>query len=174
MSDNPVSGFTDIGHPLVRGTDTPNESSTWNDIDPTVWIEADEQGEEHRYLCWGNGKNYICELNNDMISVKDLDGDGKITFGTDILEKEVPEEYTEAPWIYRRQDEQGNYYGDYYLFYAYGWREQMAYATTDDLLYGEWKFGGVIMQPTATSNTNHMAVIDFKGKTYFKIGRAHV
>ena len=132
VSDNPVSGFTDIGHPLVRGTDTPNESSTWNDIDPTVWIEADEQGEEHRYLCWGNGKNYICELNNDMISVKDLDGDGKITFGTDILEKEVPEEYTEAPWIYRRQDEQGNYYGDYYLFYAYGWREQMAYATTDD------------------------------------------
>ena len=167
VSDNPVSGFTDIGHPLVRGTDTPNESSTWNDIDPTVWIEADEQGEEHRYLCWGNGKNYICELNDDMISVKDLDGDGKITFGTDILEKEVPEEYTEAPWIYRRQDEQGNYYGDYYLFYAYGWREQMAYATTDDLLYGEWKFGGVIMQPTATSNTNHMAVIDFKGKTYF-------
>lgn len=125
------------------------------------------RAEEHRYLCWGNGKNYICELNNDMISVKDLDGDGKITFGTDILEKEVPEEYTEAPWIYRRQDEQGNYYGDYYLFYAYGWREQMAYATTDDLLYGEWKFGGVIMQPTATSNTNHMAVIDFKGKTYF-------
>lgn len=60
VSDNPVSGFTDIGHPLVRGTDTPNESSTWNDIDPTVWIEADEQG---------------------------------------------------------------NYYGDYYLFYAYGWRE---------------------------------------------------
>lgn len=32
VSDNPVSGFTDIGHPLVRGTDTPNESSTWNDI----------------------------------------------------------------------------------------------------------------------------------------------
>lgn len=43
----------------------------------------------------------------------------------------------------------------------------MAYATTDDLMNGEWKFQGVIMEPTATSNTNHMSVIDFQGKTYF-------
>lgn len=43
----------------------------------------------------------------------------------------------------------------------------MAYATTDDLSSGEWEFGNVIMYPTSTSNTNHMAVFDFKGKTYF-------
>lgn len=167
VSDSPTGPFTDIGAPVVKGTVTTGESSAWNDIDPTVWVEKDENGEEHRYLCWGNGKNYICELNEDMISVKDIDGDGQITFGKDILEKAVPESYTEAPWIYRRQDENGNYYGDYYLFYAYGWREQMAYATTDDLMRGEWKFGGIIMEPTATSNTNHMSVIDFQGKTYF-------
>lgn len=166
-SDSPTGPFTDIGNPLVKGTITTNESSTWNDIDPTVWIESGENGEEHRYLYWGNGKLYVCELNEDMISVKDLDGDGQITFGQDIIEKKAPESYTEAPWIYRQQDDSGNYYGDYYLFYAYGWREQMAYATTDDLLYGEWKFGNIIMEPTATSNTNHMSVIDFKGKTYF-------
>ena len=53
------------------------------DIDPTVWIEEDENGEEHRYLMWGNTYNYICELNEDMISVKDLNGDGEITFGDD-------------------------------------------------------------------------------------------
>lgn len=167
VSSKPTGPFSDIGKPLVKGTVTENETSAWNDIDPTVWVETDENGEEHRYLCWGNGKTYICELNEDMISVKDLDGDGKITFGTDIIEKTIPEEFTEAPWIYRRQDAEGNYYGDYYLFYAYGWREQMAYATTDDLLYGDWKFGGILMEPTATSNTNHMSVIDFQGKTYF-------
>ncbi len=167
VSDSPTGPFQDIGHPLVKGTVTTNESSGWNDIDPTAWVETDENGEEHRYLGWGNGKYYICELNEDMISVKDLDGDGAITFGKDILEKTPPESYTEAPWFYRRQDENGNYYGDYYLFYAYGWREQMAYATTDDLINGEWKFGGIIMEPSATSNTNHMSVIDFQGKTYF-------
>ena len=43
----------------------------------------------------------------------------------------------------------------------------MAYATTDDLSSGNWKFGNIIMTPNATSNTNHMAVFDFKGKTYF-------
>lgn len=43
----------------------------------------------------------------------------------------------------------------------------MAYAVTDDPLYGSWEFGKILMLPTATSNTNHMAVFDFKGKTYF-------
>ena len=43
----------------------------------------------------------------------------------------------------------------------------MAYATTDDLLSGKWSDTKVIMNPTTTSNTNHMAVFDFKDKTYF-------
>jgi len=167
VSDSPTGPFVDIGKELVKGSQTLDETHTWEDIDPTVWIETDENGVEHRYLCWGNTRMFICELNEDMISVKDLDGDGKITYGTDIINKIPPKSFTEAPWIYRRQDENGNYYGEYYLFYAYGWREQMAYATTDDLLYGEWKFGGVIMEPTASSDTNHMSVIDFGGKTYF-------
>lgn len=24
------------------------------DIDPTVWVDTDEDGTEHRYLAWGN------------------------------------------------------------------------------------------------------------------------
>lgn len=173
VSESPTGPFVDIGKPLVKGTDTSPETSGWNDIDPTVWIEKDEKGGEHRYLAWGNGKMYICELNEDMISVKDLNGDGKITCGgkgesADIINNQDGiKSFTEAPWIYRRQDEDGNYYGNYYMFYAYGWRESMAYATTNDLLNGDWKFGSVIMSPTATSNTNHMAVFDFKGETYF-------
>lgn len=173
VSENPTGPFVDIGHPLIKGTDTSPETSAWNDIDPTVWIEEDENGVEHRYLAWGNGKMYICELNEDMISVKDLNGDGMITCAdkgesADIINNQDGIElFTEAPWIYRRQDENGDYYGDYYMFYAYGWRESMAYATTDDLINGDWKFGSVIMSPTATSNTNHMAVFDFEGETYF-------
>lgn len=167
VSDSPTGPFEDIGEPIVKGSFTTGESSAWNDIDPTVWIENDENGEEHRYLAWGNSKLYICELNEDMISVRDYDGDGKITFKTDIRSKMPPDSYTEAPWIYRRQDENGNYYGDYYLFYAYGWREQMAYATTGDLMEGRLYFQDTIMKPSATSNTNHMAVVDFLDKTWF-------
>lgn len=174
VSDSPTGPFKDLGKPVVSGkvTDFGTESSTWNDIDPTVWIEKDDKGEEHRYLAWGNGNYYICELNDDMISVKDQNGDGKITGGkstktADVIQKTSVTSYTEAPWLYRRQDANGNYYGKYYLFYASGWREGMSYATTDDLLNGEWSEGKEIARPNVTSNTNHMAVIDFKGKTYF-------
>lgn len=167
VSDSPTGPFTDIGAPLVKGSVTADETSAWNDIDPTVWIEDGEDGEEHRYLMWGNSKLYVCELNEDMLSVKDYDGDGEIKFRTDIRAKAAPDSYTEAPWIYRRKDENGKYYGDYYLFYAYGWREQMAYATTKDLMTGKLYFQDTIMKPTATSNTNHMAVVDFLGRTWF-------
>lgn len=166
-SDSPTGPFADLGEALVKGSVTEDETSGWNDIDPTVWIEDDENGEEHRYLAWGNSKLYICELNEDMVSVKDYNGDGKITFNADIRSKQTPDLYTEAPWIYRRRDENGKCYGDYYLFYAYGWREQMAYATTNDLMEGKYIYQDTIMKPSATSNTNHMAVVDFLGKTWF-------
>ncbi|MCH5210540.1 MAG: family 43 glycosylhydrolase [Oscillospiraceae bacterium] len=168
VADAPTGPYVDIGEPLVVGSFTP-DSSTWNDIDPTVWVETVD-GEEHRYLSWGNNKLFICELNENMISIKDLNGDGNITMGDDVIEQTVeggPGIFTEAPWIYRQQDESGNYYGSYYLFYAMGWREQMAYATIDNLLDKTWKYQGTLMPPTATSNTNHPSVIDFKGKTYF-------
>ncbi len=174
VADSPTGPYTDIGEPLVTGSFTP-DSSTWNDIDPTVWVEK-VNNDEHRYLCWGNSKLFICELNEDMVSVKDIDGNGKIEMGTDIVEQTItdaPDVFTEAPWIYRQKDKSGRYTGKYYLFYAMGWREQMAYATADNLvnadgtLNTEWTYGGTLMPPTATSNTNHPSVIDFKNKTYF-------
>lgn len=85
VADNPTGPFKDIGKPLVKGTTTVGSTATdpqvsnWNDIDPTAWIETDDKGVEHRYLAWGNGKLYVCELNEDMVSIKDLNGDGKIT-----------------------------------------------------------------------------------------------
>ena len=173
VADKPTGPFKDIGKPLVKGTLTTPQSSNWDDIDPTVWVDTDSKGVEHRYLAWGNSRLYICELNEDMISVKDINGDGKITCGESSKKADILYRsgrltmYTEAPWIYRRQDAKGNYYGNYYLFYASQWREKMAYVTTSDLMNGKWSDRQVIMSPTATSNTNHMAVFDFKGKTYF-------
>ena len=172
VSDSPTGPFVDIGHPLVKGSKTTPQAATHDDIDPTVWVEKDDEGVEHRYLAWGNTNFFICELNEDMISVKDLNHDGSITCGeigsgADIIHQQTGLHlYTEAPWLYRRTDRNGNPTGKYYLFYAYGWREGMAVATTDSLMDGTWTFDKMIMPATATSNTNHMAVFDFDGKTY--------
>lgn len=172
VSDSPTGQFVDIGEPLVKGSITKPATSSFNDIDPTIWIETDDNGEEHRYLAWGNGILYICELNDDMISVTDVNGDGKITCGMSYGEDDIVtrtkgiDSYTEAPWLYRRQDENGNYYGKYYLIFAHKWRECMAYVTTDDLMNGEWSDITIIMNPTTTSNTTHMGVCEFNGKSY--------
>ncbi len=170
VSDRPEGPFKDIGAPLIKGTLTEPQTSDWNDIDPTVWVETDENGEERRYLAWGNGKLYVCELNEDMVSVADTDGDGAVTMNGDIKEQtfeNLPEGigYTEAPWIYRQADGNGGYTGKYYLFAAFGWRERLGYAVSDSM-YGPWEFGQIIFEPSATSNTHHPSVIDFAGKTY--------
>lgn len=176
VSDSPTGPFIDIGKALVRNIDTYGGTITWEDIDPTAWVETDEDGVEHRYLAWGNTRFFACELNEDMISIKDQDGNPNNLSvgygrGNDIVlgvfNGMDDHTFTEAPYLYRQQDAQGNYYGKYYLFFAVDWREQMAYATTDDIMSGVWEFGDVIMEPSTTANTNHMAVFDFKGQTYF-------
>lgn len=208
VSDSPTGPFVDKGEPYfhenVTNTATcevinsetgeittagslygRKESFGWEDIDPTLWYDTDENGEEHIYMMWGNSNLWMCELTDDMLSVKDQNEDGKITQGVnadiwyqhiDGITKIGGVDYTEAPWLYRRQNEQGEYYGDYYVFFASHWREEMAYATCSPESFGaksNWKYGGGIegyghlMEPTATSNTNHPAVFDFNGKTYF-------
>lgn len=164
VADSPEGPYTDaLGKPLISGSFTTPESSNYNDIDPTVLITTDDEGTEHRYLAWGNGKYYICELNEDMTSVKDLDGNDVIEMHKDVLERNIKSMgegvYTEAPWLYERD-------GKYYLFFAMNWREEMAYAMSDDPM-GRYDYKQTIMPPTATSNTNHPSVIDFNGKTYF-------
>ena len=182
ISDSPTGPFKDIGHPLVRNIDTPNGPHTWEDIDPTVWVEGDDV-----YVGWGNNRFFVCqvECGDTTVTIKDQDGDpnnlsvgyekgndiviGKMN-GIEIFndqDKFEGHSFTEAPWYYRQKDENGNYYGPYYMFFACDWREQMAYATTDDLMSNDWTFGGIVMEPSATANTNHMAVFDFKGQTYF-------
>lgn len=180
VAEEPGGPYTATSAPLVKGADTWVDgigNAGHHDIDPTVWIDTDEEGNEHRYLMWGNTTCYIAELNEDMVSIKDRNGDGTITIDhtgsddhdikyIDFANTQPGQGFTEAPWLYRRQDENGNYYGKYYMFAAWGWAEKMGYATADDP-FGPWTFEGMIMENTLTSNTNHPAVIDFKGKTYF-------
>lgn len=180
VADNPGGPYKATSAPLVKGADTWAEgigNGGHHDIDPTVWIDTDEDGNEHRYLMWGNTTCFLAELNEDMVSIKDVNGDGEITMdhtGSDDhdikyikFDNTLPGQgFTEAPWLYRRQDENGNYYGKYYMFAAWGWAEKMGYATADNP-WGPWTFQEIIMENTLTSNTNHPAVIDFKGKTYF-------
>lgn len=160
----------------------------WEDIDPTAWIEEakySKDGKEHVYMGWGNTYPWMCELEIDgeTIKVKDQDGDGKITQGMDkdLWYQDISGiqaiasngntndmvTFTEAPYLYRRQDADGNYFGDYYLFYATHWREEMGYARSTDITSNKWTHGGVIMEPTATSDTNHPAIFNFQGHTYF-------
>ena len=196
VSDSPTGPFKDIGAPLIQPNDNNAQkygrrpSFGWKDIDPTAWIDADANGTDHVYMAWGNSNCWMCELelNGNEVAVKDQNGDGIIKQEDDIwwqdihgIEK-IPSngtnqndivDFTEAPYLYRRQDENGKYYGKYYLFFAMHWREEMGYATVDSLtnpqgaVYNTWTYGGKLMEPTATSDTNHPAVFDFKGHTYF-------
>ena len=67
--------------------------------------------------------------------------------------------FTEAPYLYERN-------GKFYMFYAAGWREALAYSVNDTLWESVWDYGNLLMDPTATSNTNHPAIFDFGGSTY--------
>ena len=161
VSDSPTGPFKDArdGVKLIEPSWTKGNVS-WDDIDPTVWVETDGGGVEHRYLCWGNGNVYMAELEPDMINLTDRNGDGVIDGGdiSEISIENMPTGYTEAPWIYKRG-------GRYYLFFASNWREDLSYATGDSI-YGPYSYGGLVMDVGASSNTNHPAILDFKGETY--------
>lgn len=83
--------------------------------------------------------------------------------------------FTEAPYLYARDtNKDGNKDGKedrYYMIYAAGWREALAYSyidvdSPDGIWEDVWTYGNRLMDVTATSNTNHPAVFDFNGHTY--------
>ena len=79
--------------------------------------------------------------------------------------------FTEAPYIYARDLDGDGSVDRYYMLYAAGFREALAYSyidvTSPDGLWEDvWNYGNLLMEPTATSNTNHPAIFDFNGKTY--------
>ena len=127
---------------------TPQGPHTWDDIDPTVFIDDDGSA----WLMWGNANFYYARLNPNMI---ELEGP--------ILQAELPK-YEEGPWVHKRGDL-------YYLTYASRDRsvsedELVSYATAPSIT-GPWAYRGEISGPAENSFTIHPGIVEFKGNWYF-------
>ena len=144
VSDSPTGPFKDaLGKALITNDMTKFTDISWDDIDPTVYIDNDGQA----YLFWGNTACHYAKLKDNMI---ELDGP--------IQHIDLPN-YTEAPWIHKHKDW-------YYLSYAYQFPEKIAYAMSKSIT-GPWEYKGILNELAGNSNTNHQSIIDFKGQSYF-------
>ncbi|MDA6069321.1 glycoside hydrolase family 43 protein [Flavobacterium sp. AC] len=144
VSDSPTGPFKDaLGKALITNDMTKFANISWDDIDPTVYIDTDGQA----YLFWGNTACHYAKLKDNML---ELDGA--------IQHIDLPH-FTEAPWIHKHKDW-------YYLSYAYEFPEKIAYAMSKSI-NGPWEFKGILNELAGNSNTNHQAIIDFKGQSYF-------
>lgn len=146
VSDKPQGPYKDaLGKPLLTNADCFASTHSWTCIDPSVFIDDDEQA----WLFWGNGVCYYAKLKDNMIEIdgeiKKLDFEGF--------------QFTEAPWVHKRN-------GKYYLSYATGFPEKIAYAMADRI-EGPYEYKDIINEIAGNSNTNHQAIVDFKGHTYF-------
>ncbi len=144
VSDSPTGHFKDaLGKALVTNDMTKKTNIDWDDIDPTVYIDDDGQA----WLFWGNTVCYFAKLKSNMT---ELDGE--------IKNVDLPK-YTEAPYIHKKN-------GWYYLSYASGFPEKIAYSMSRSL-EGPWEYKGILNELAGNSNTNHQSIIEFKGKDYF-------
>ena len=145
VSDSPTGPFVDArGSALVTNDMTTDLEIWWDDIDPTVFIDDDGQA----YLYWGNTKCRWAKLTPDLLHL-----DGPIHTVTEIAR------FTEAPWLHKRN-------GIYYLTYSTDFPEKTVYATSKSPT-GPWEIKGIINEIAGNCNTNHHAIITFKGRDYF-------
>ena len=144
VADSPTGPFRDaLGHALVTNDMTKATDISWDDIDPTVFIDDDGQA----WLFWGNRKCYRAKLKANMI---EFDGD---------IEVVDLQGFEEAPWLHKHD-------GTYYLSYATGAPEKTAYATAPSI-NGPWTYRGLLAEMAGNSDTIHQAIIEFKGQSYF-------
>ncbi len=145
VSDSPTGPFKDaLGKALITNDMTTEYTDiTWDDIDPTVYIDDDGQA----YLYWGNTACYWAKLKDNMI---ELDGE--------IHTVDLPN-FTEAPWIHKRGDW-------YYLSYAYQFPEKTAYAMSRSIT-GPWEYKGILNELAGNCNTNHQSIIEYRDNWYF-------
>lgn len=146
VSDRPEGPFKDVlGHPMLTNKDCFASTHAWACIDPAVFIDDDGQA----WIFWGNKECYFAKLKNNMVEV----------YGEIMQVKFEGFKFTEAPWIHKKN-------GLYYLSYATGFPEKIAYATSKSIS-GPWSYQGILNEIAGNSNTNHQAIIEFKGKDYF-------
>ena len=145
VADHPSGPWTDpLGKAMITNDMTKDVKISWDDIDPTVFIDDDGQA----YLFWGNSSLKYVKLKENMIE-----------FEGNIQYVEGLPHFTEAPWIHKKGDW-------YYLSYAYDFPEKTAYAMSKSI-EGPWEFKGILNEVAGNSNTNHQAILDYKGKSYF-------
>lgn len=146
ISDSPTGPFVDVlGKALIVNEMTTELKRCWDDIDPVVFIDDNEQA----YLYWGNGNCKWVKLKENMIELE-----GSITTFK-------PKNYIEGPWVYKRNDL-------YYLIYAgAGTKPEMIEYSTSSSPEGPWEYRGIIAENASNSFTIHPGIIDFKGETYF-------
>ncbi len=136
-----------LGKPLLTNDDCFASSHSWACIDPAVYIDNDGTP----YIIWGNGQCYIAKLKDSMTEI--VPGSiRQIDLGTDYP-------FTEAPWVHQ-------YNGKYYLTYASGWPEKIAYAMADNM-NGPWKPMGIISEIAGNSNTTHPAIVNLRDQWLF-------
>jgi len=145
VSDSPTGPFKDARGSAIITNDmtTKYTKISWDDIDPTVYIDKDGQA----YLIWGNTQCYCIKLKENMI---DTEGE--------IMPIDLPR-YTEAPWIHKRGDW-------FYLSYATEFPEKICYAMSKKIT-GPYEYKGILNELAGNSNTNHQSIIEYKGKWYF-------
>ncbi len=144
VADNPRGPFKDaLGKALVTNDMTTDTKISWDDIDPSVFIDDNGQA----YLFWGNTICYYAKLKPNMI---ELDGP---------IKKAAIPNFTEAPWIHKRN-------GWHYLSYSALFPKKTVYAMSRSI-DGPWQFKGIINEIAGNSNTNHHTIIDFKGRSFF-------
>lgn len=144
VSDSPTGPFVDArGSALITNDMTPQTEIWWDDIDPSVFIDAKGQP----WIYWGNMVLKYAKLKQNMIEL-----DSPIYTVTNL------ESFTEAPYVHRRGD-------TYYLSYSRYFPEEMVYATSKNP-NGPWTFRGKIMDKNTHVKTIHQAIVDFNGKSY--------
>lgn len=172
VSNSPAGPFTDPrGMPMILLEETAQyQTHSWRNIDPAVFIDDDGRA----YLYWGNKQLWWVELESDLIHLKgesySLDADGKM-HSRDLSKVKIHTvnslpNYEEAPFISKHN-------GLYYLVYAAGFPESLAYATSASAT-GPWQYRGIIMDPLPGTTTIHPAMFDFKGNTYLAYHSADI
>jgi len=147
VADRPEGPYKDpIGKQLVTPAQCFATTHSWACIDPTVMIDDDGQA----WLVWGNRKCYYAKLKKNMV---ELDGPVKTL---DIDLKDMP--FEEGPWIFKHN-------GRYYLVYACGNPEKLAYAI-GDRVDGHFEAKGILMERSGNCGSNHPGVANFNGEWY--------
>lgn len=151
VSDRPQGPYKDaLGKPLLTNMDSYGKNHSWRTIDPSVFIDTDGQA----WLYWGNGACWVVKLNEDMITYDQNFGVKEVK-----IQGDMPFSFTEAPWIHKKD-------GHYFLSYAIGFPERIAYAISDNPS-GPFIYKDILNELAGNSNTNHQSIIEYKDQWYF-------